>query len=99
VAQVAVSGADGSPGAAVLAADALHFYEEVERDRPFFIVSDLVEMYRAYEVLREMSEDTGRLLVAGHDPDVMRRFTGRVPGLPDDLTELVVDLAAGKETA
>jgi glyoxylase-like metal-dependent hydrolase (beta-lactamase superfamily II) len=99
VAQVAVTGAGGEPGAAVLAADALHFYEEVERDRPFFIVSDLVGMYRAYEVLREMCEDTGRLLVAGHDPDVLRRFTTRVPGLPADLAELVVDVGGTGRTA
>jgi glyoxylase-like metal-dependent hydrolase (beta-lactamase superfamily II) len=83
-----VAGAGG--GAVVLAADALHFYEELERDRPFFVVADLADMYRGFDVLREMSEDPGRLLVAGHDADVPHRFPARVPGLPADLAELVV---------
>jgi glyoxylase-like metal-dependent hydrolase (beta-lactamase superfamily II) len=74
----------------VIAADALHFYEELERDRPFFVVADLVDMYRGFDVLREMTEDAGRLLVAGHDADVRKRFPGRVPGLPAELAELVV---------
>jgi glyoxylase-like metal-dependent hydrolase (beta-lactamase superfamily II) len=87
VVQVAVPG-----GSVVLAADAVHYYEEVERDRPFFIVADLVDMYRGYDVLREMCEDPGRMLVAGHDADVRRRFPGRVPGLPAGLAELVVRL-------
>ncbi|MBW0115026.1 N-acyl homoserine lactonase family protein [Pseudonocardia abyssalis] len=90
--QLVVQVAADGPGAVVLAADALHFYEELERDRPFFVVADLVEMYRAFDVLREMSEDPGRLVVAGHDADVGTRFRGRVPGLPADLVDLVVDV-------
>jgi len=65
-------------GAAVLAADALHFYEELERDRPFFVVADLLDMYRGFDLLREMTQDPGRLLVAGHDARVRDRF----PALP-----------------
>jgi glyoxylase-like metal-dependent hydrolase (beta-lactamase superfamily II) len=93
VAQVATPRPDGGQGAVVLAADALHFYEELERDRPFFVVADLADMYRGFDVLREMCEDPGRLLVAGHDAEVTERFTGRVPGLPADLAELVVRVA------
>lgn len=81
------------PGAVVLAADALHFYEELERDRPFFVVADLVEMYRGFDLLREMTEDSGRLLVAGHDAAVRTRFPGRVPGLPAEMADLVVRIA------
>jgi glyoxylase-like metal-dependent hydrolase (beta-lactamase superfamily II) len=88
VAQVAV----GS-GAAVLAADALHFYEELERDRPFFVVADLLDMYRGFDLLRDMTEDPGRLLVAGHDAAVGERFPGRLPGLPADIGELVIRIA------
>ena len=97
VVQVAVDDPDGGRGAAVLAADALHFYEELERDRPFFVVADLVEMYRGFDVLREMTEDAGRLLVAGHDAAVGERFPGRVPGLPADLGDLVVRIAGATE--
>ena len=73
IAQVAQPG-----GAVVLAADALHFYDELERDRPFFVVADLLEMYRGFDLLREMTQDPGRLLVAGHDAAVRERF----PALP-----------------
>ncbi len=85
--------AAGADAAVVLAADAMHFYEELERDRPFFIVADLPDMYRGFDVLREMREEPGSVLVAGHDADVRRRFPGRVPGLPADLAELVVRLS------
>ncbi len=61
-------------GKAVLASDAAHFYEEVELDRPFAYLTDLIGVYRAYSLLREMSAEPGLVLVPGHDPDVMRRF-------------------------
>jgi glyoxylase-like metal-dependent hydrolase (beta-lactamase superfamily II) len=63
---------DGGP--VVLASDAMHYYEEVERDRPFAIVADLEGMYRSFDALREMQSQPGCVLVAGHDPAVMTRF-------------------------
>lgn len=59
----------------ILASDAIHFYEELEQDRPFGIFSDLVGMYRAYEWLRKRQEQ-GATLVAGHDPRVFDLFPG-----------------------
>jgi glyoxylase-like metal-dependent hydrolase (beta-lactamase superfamily II) len=61
-------------GTAVLASDALHFYEEVERDRPFAILADLPGMYRAYDTLAQLAAQPGTHLVAGHDPAVRARF-------------------------
>ncbi|GAA1010071.1 MBL fold metallo-hydrolase [Acrocarpospora pleiomorpha] len=61
-------------GQAVLTSDAAHYYEEIELDRPFTWLTDLEGTYRAYELLRELAAEPGRVLVAGHDPDVMRRF-------------------------
>jgi glyoxylase-like metal-dependent hydrolase (beta-lactamase superfamily II) len=74
-------------GAVVLASDAVHFYEEVERDRPFAIVADLPAMYRAYDLLAGLAAQPGTRLVAGHDPQVRTRFA-RHPASPDmtDLT-------------
>jgi glyoxylase-like metal-dependent hydrolase (beta-lactamase superfamily II) len=92
VAQVATDG-----GAVVLAADALHLYEELERDRPFFVVADLADMYRGFDLLREMTEDPGRVLLAGHDAAVPERFPGRVPGLAPELADLVVRVAPGED--
>jgi glyoxylase-like metal-dependent hydrolase (beta-lactamase superfamily II) len=61
-------------GSVVLASDAMHYYEEIDRDRPFAIVADLEGMYRSFDALREMQAQPGCILVAGHDPGVMTRF-------------------------
>jgi glyoxylase-like metal-dependent hydrolase (beta-lactamase superfamily II) len=61
-------------GLVVLASDAVHLYEEHERDRPFEIVADLAEMYRGYDLIRELCREPGAVMVPGHDPEVMRRF-------------------------
>lgn len=58
----------------VLASDAVHYYEEVERDRPYEIFTSLTEMYDAYAELRRMETEENAILVAGHDPAVMTRF-------------------------
>jgi glyoxylase-like metal-dependent hydrolase (beta-lactamase superfamily II) len=67
-----VAAADNST--AVLASDALHLYEEVERDRPFAVVADLPAMYRAYDTLAQLARQPGTHLVASHDPRVRDRF-------------------------
>jgi glyoxylase-like metal-dependent hydrolase (beta-lactamase superfamily II) len=61
-------------GTVVLASDALHFYEEAERDRPFAILTDLPGMYRAYDLLADLTAEPRTWLVAGHDPAVSDRF-------------------------
>jgi glyoxylase-like metal-dependent hydrolase (beta-lactamase superfamily II) len=72
-------GIDAREGWVVLASDALHFYEELERDRPFGVVADLAEMYEGYDTLRELSGAPGAHLVPGHDAEVMTRYP-RVEG-------------------
>ncbi len=64
----------------VLASDALHFYEELDQDRPFAVLSDLQEMYAGYDLLRELA-GRGAAIVPGHDPTVLERF----PVLPGGL--------------
>jgi glyoxylase-like metal-dependent hydrolase (beta-lactamase superfamily II) len=61
-------------GPVVLASDAIHYYEELELDRPFEVFVDLAEMYRGYETLRELAARPGAILVPGHDPAVCDRF-------------------------
>jgi glyoxylase-like metal-dependent hydrolase (beta-lactamase superfamily II) len=68
----------------VLASDAAHFYEELEQDRPFGVVVNLVEMYEAYETLRELQRELGAVIVPGHDPAVTERFEP-LPGSPSGL--------------
>jgi glyoxylase-like metal-dependent hydrolase (beta-lactamase superfamily II) len=58
----------------VLASDAVHFYEELDRDMPFSGFTDLPAMYQTYETLRELQDRDGAVIVAGHDPAVMLRF-------------------------
>jgi hypothetical protein len=57
----------------VLASDAAHFYEELERDRPFGVLADLAEMYEGYDTLRELAGAHGHI-VPGHDAAVMTRY-------------------------
>jgi glyoxylase-like metal-dependent hydrolase (beta-lactamase superfamily II) len=86
--QLIVVAATSEASTAVLASDALHFYAEAERDRPFAIVADLPAMYRAYDLLNELAGQPGAHLVAGHDPLVSDRFAVHPAG-PD-----VADLGA-----
>ena len=51
----------------------MHFYEELELERPFAVMHDLEQMYVAYEVLKGFAEE-GAEVVPGHDPDVARRY-------------------------
>jgi glyoxylase-like metal-dependent hydrolase (beta-lactamase superfamily II) len=68
----------------ILASDAMHFYEELERDRPFGVLADLGEMYEGYDTLRELSGAPGAHLVPGHDAELMTRYP-RVDGPAGDF--------------
>jgi glyoxylase-like metal-dependent hydrolase (beta-lactamase superfamily II) len=64
-------------GPVLLASDAVHYYEELERDRPFAIVADVPAMYGAFDTIRQLAADGRTKVVAGHDPAVLDRFPGR----------------------
>jgi glyoxylase-like metal-dependent hydrolase (beta-lactamase superfamily II) len=64
---------DGAAGPVVLASDAVHFYEELERDRPFAVIADLAEVYEAYDALSRLATGGARI-VPGHDAGVMERY-------------------------
>lgn len=72
----AVVKVDTEEGAVLLASDAIHFYEEYDRDRLFMSVANLIEMYEGFDYARALIErgDISHL-VAGHDPAVLSRFT------------------------
>jgi glyoxylase-like metal-dependent hydrolase (beta-lactamase superfamily II) len=63
-------------GSAVLASDAVHFYEELERRRPFAIQADLGATEAAYRRIEALAREPGTVVFAGHDPLVMQRFPG-----------------------
>ncbi len=66
-------------GVVVLAADAAHYYENLEQDRPFSTVHSLADMYGAFDRLHALA-GAGGVIVPGHDPLVLERFAA-VPGL------------------
>jgi glyoxylase-like metal-dependent hydrolase (beta-lactamase superfamily II) len=82
--------ARAADGEAVLASDALHYYDEMRLDRPFAHVADLPAMYQGFELLRALAAEPSRYLVAGHDPDVMRRFPPLAEAADQDAAGLAV---------
>jgi glyoxylase-like metal-dependent hydrolase (beta-lactamase superfamily II) len=79
---------EAAGGTVVLASDAIHYYEELELDRPFSVFVDLAESYGALDRLRALTRN-GEPLVAGHDPLVMERFRP----LDGELAGLAVEIA------
>jgi glyoxylase-like metal-dependent hydrolase (beta-lactamase superfamily II) len=67
-------------GNLVLASDAAHFYANVEQDRPHSIVTDLRDMYGAFDLVRSLADSPAHI-VPGHDPLVMQRFPEARRGL------------------
>jgi glyoxylase-like metal-dependent hydrolase (beta-lactamase superfamily II) len=61
-------------GSLVLASDAIHYYEEMEKDRIFAGYTDIEEMLATYRHLRDLDARPDTQVVAGHDPLVGRRF-------------------------
>jgi glyoxylase-like metal-dependent hydrolase (beta-lactamase superfamily II) len=62
-------------GPVLLASDAVHYYEELERDMLFMSVADLPQMYAGFDTVAAMLAD-GRAahVVSGHDPATLGRF-------------------------
>lgn len=80
----------GAAGPILLAADAVHFDEELERRRPFRHMCDLVASADTYDVIDALAHgDPAHRVVAGHDLDM----TGlpRDPRLPDHAVILSAD--------
>jgi len=60
-------------GQVVLASDASHFYENLDRDRPFAVVDSVPGALRAFARVHSLASDPS-LIVPGHDPAVLDRF-------------------------
>jgi len=62
-------------GPVLLASDAIHYYEEYERDMPFVSAANLIAMYSGFDIVRSMV-DAGQVrhLVTGHDPNTLATF-------------------------
>jgi glyoxylase-like metal-dependent hydrolase (beta-lactamase superfamily II) len=62
----------------VLASDASHLYANMEQQRPFPVVYNVGDMLEGHSRLYGLA-DAPRLVVPGHDPDVLRRFPAGSP--------------------
>jgi glyoxylase-like metal-dependent hydrolase (beta-lactamase superfamily II) len=80
---------DGEQAPVILASDAVHFYEELERDFACNVLTELPRVYAAYDRIRQLADERGARVLAGHDPLVMERF----PRLPGANAELGVRVA------
>jgi glyoxylase-like metal-dependent hydrolase (beta-lactamase superfamily II) len=60
-------------GMVVLASDACHFYENMERSKPFPIVFHMEDMISGWAKLRSLAESPQHV-IPGHDPLVMQRY-------------------------
>lgn len=76
-------------GPFVLASDAIHLYEELERRRPFAVFADLEKMYIGYDVVTDLVRKRGAVFVPGHDPVVAKRF----PYLDSDAAGVGIRIA------
>ncbi len=76
---------DTADGQIVLAADALHYEEELTLDRPFAHLVDVPAAYRGLELLRGLAATPTTHIIAGHDPLVRQRY----PSLDENSVQIV----------
>jgi glyoxylase-like metal-dependent hydrolase (beta-lactamase superfamily II) len=71
----------------VLASDASHFYENMEKTSPFPIVYHVGDMIQGYAKMRKLAE-SNQHIIPGHDPLVMERY----PAASREMEGVVVRL-------
>ncbi|MCS5723907.1 N-acyl homoserine lactonase family protein [Herbiconiux sp. CPCC 203407] len=69
---------DTASGPRIVASDVAHFYEQIEHGWTFFVHSDLDDMRRSFETLRDLGAQHGAEIIPGHDARVRDRY----PALP-----------------
>src|SRR5688572_12394217 len=74
-------------GWVVLASDAAHYYEHMEKGRVFTSMYNLGDALEGYDTLRKLAESP-RHIVPGHDPLVMARY----PAVSKELEGIAVRL-------
>ncbi len=74
----------------VLAADASHFYANMEEGRAFPILHNLEETLEGYATLRRLASRPENI-IPGHDPLVLARYPAAAPGLAGVAVRLDAD--------
>jgi glyoxylase-like metal-dependent hydrolase (beta-lactamase superfamily II) len=80
---------DAVGGPLVLASDAVHFYANLELDRPFIVVHSVPGAYEAFDRVRALAGGDDDRIVPGHDPLVLERYapaSAALEGRAADLT-------------
>jgi glyoxylase-like metal-dependent hydrolase (beta-lactamase superfamily II) len=77
-------------GWVVLASDAAHFYENMEKRAPFPIVHSVADMIDGYRTMSALAA-SARHVVPGHDPLVMTRYPAPEKALAGIIVRLDVD--------
>lgn len=72
----------------VLASDALHYYDEMDSTRPFFLFTDLGQLLDSYQLLHDLDAHPDIDVVAGHDPAVATMYAEVQPDCFDLLQPL-----------
>jgi glyoxylase-like metal-dependent hydrolase (beta-lactamase superfamily II) len=67
-------------GNAVVASDASHLYRNVEENTPARLITNLPEMFSAFDAIRGLASGPN-LWFPGHDPAVLQRFPTQAPDI------------------
>jgi glyoxylase-like metal-dependent hydrolase (beta-lactamase superfamily II) len=73
-------GVQTSAGTVVLASDNMYLYENLDKHVPIAATLDAASNLRAQDRMKQLAANP-RLIVPGHDPAVMTRFTVVAPGI------------------
>lgn len=72
---------DTADGAVLVASDALHFWEELERDMPFISSMDLPSTYGVFEMIRRRLNEGATHVIPGHDARALATMTSVTPDI------------------
>jgi hypothetical protein len=74
----------------VLAADASHFYANMEEGRAFPIIHSHEDTLAGYDTMRRLASQPNGI-IPGHDPLVLARYPAAAPGLEGVAVRLDAD--------
>ena len=80
----------------VLASDASHYYDNMNKGVPFPIVHDVGEMVEGWQIMRGLVDDP-RHIIPGHDPAVMQRYSAPDPSLEGIAVRLDAEPVSSSE--
>ena len=74
----------------MLASDAAHYYESMEKEPTFMTHENIFDMHESYRKLVRLGGSLSKI-VPGHDPDVLARYPAPSPDLEGIVARLDVE--------